>query len=69
MAEVKRNSKKLYRSNKDRMVAGVFGGLGEYLDIDPTILRLSWVLITIFTGFIPGIIAYILAAIIIPPQS
>lgn len=58
--------KKLYRSNKDRIIAGVFGGLGDYFNVDPNILRLSWVLITVFSGFIPGIIAYILAVVIIP---
>lgn len=61
--------KKLYRSKTDKMISGVLGGLGEYLDIDPTILRLGWVFITAFTGFIPGIIAYIIAAIIIPQKT
>lgn len=69
MVEVKKNTKKLYRSSKDKIVAGVFGGLGEYLNVDPTILRLSWILITVFTGFIPGIIVYILAAVVIPRES
>lgn len=68
MVKLKKMKKVLQRSTKNKMVAGVFGGLGEYLDIDPTILRLSWVLITIFTGFIPGIIAYLLAAVIIPQE-
>ncbi|RJQ32333.1 PspC domain-containing protein [Candidatus Parcubacteria bacterium] len=57
---------KIYRSRKDRMVAGVMGGLGEYLDVDPTILRLIWIGVTAFTGFLPGIIAYIIAVLIIP---
>lgn len=60
--------KKLYRSRKQRVLAGVFGGLGEYFNIDPTILRIAWILITVFTGFIPGLIAYLMAAIIIPEQ-
>ena len=58
--------KKLYRSNKDRMWAGLLGGLGEYFDSDPTLLRLAYLFITIFTGFFPGLIFYILAAIIVP---
>ncbi|MDO8498986.1 MAG: PspC domain-containing protein [bacterium] len=58
--------KKLYRSQKDRVITGVFGGLGDYFNVDANILRLAWILITAFTGFIPGIIAYILAVIIIP---
>lgn len=61
-------SKRLYRSTKDRVIAGVFGGLGEYLNIDPTVLRVAWVLVTIFSGLFPGVIAYILAAIIIPEE-
>ncbi|MEK7554654.1 MAG: PspC domain-containing protein [Patescibacteria group bacterium] len=58
--------KKLYRSRQNRIIAGVFAGLGSYLEIDPTILRLTFALITAFSGFVPGIIAYIAAAIIIP---
>lgn len=62
-------SKKLYRSRKNKILAGVFGGLGEYFDIDPTLLRLVWIFITVFTGFLPGIIGYILAAVIIPQEK
>ena len=62
MADMKR----LYRSTKNKTVAGIFGGLGEYLDVDPTLLRLGYVLVTAFTGFLPGIMAYIVAALIIP---
>ncbi|MFZ2555830.1 MAG: PspC domain-containing protein [Minisyncoccia bacterium] len=58
--------KKLYRSEKSKILAGICGGLGEYFDIDPTILRLVWLLIVIFTGIFPGVIAYILAIFIIP---
>lgn len=57
--------KKLYRSKTNRMLCGVCGGLGEYLNIDPTIIRLLAVLIG-FTG--GGIIAYIVAAILIPDE-
>lgn len=61
--------KKLYRSNKNKKIAGVFGGLGEYFDIDPVLLRLVWILISVFTGFVPGIIGYILAIIVIPKRK
>jgi phage shock protein C len=61
-------SKKLYRSSSDRVIAGVLGGLGEYLNTDTNFLRLLWIIITVFSGFIPGIIVYLLAAIIIPKQ-
>lgn len=57
--------KKLYRSRTNRMICGVCGGLGEYMNIDPTIIRLLLVLIA-FTG--AGIIAYFIAAIIIPDE-
>lgn len=56
-------NKKLYRSNKDRMLCGVCGGIGEYLNVDPTLIRLLWVALAC-TG--TGIFVYIVAAIIIP---
>lgn len=59
---------RLYRSEKDKIIAGVLGGLGEYFDTDPTILRLGFLVVTIFTGFVPGIILYLLAALIIPKK-
>lgn len=58
--------KRLYRSETNKVLAGICGGLGEYFDVDPTVLRLLWLLIVIFTGVFPGIIAYILAIFIIP---
>jgi phage shock protein C len=60
-------AKKLFRSMENRKIAGVCGGLGEYFDIDPTIIRLLWVAITL--GFGGGIVAYILAWIIVPQES
>lgn len=57
--------KKLYRSSKDRIFLGVCGGIGEYLEVDPTIIRLLAVILG-FTG--SGIVAYIVAAIIMPEQ-
>ncbi len=58
--------KRLYRSRVDRRIAGVCGGLAEYLEIDPTVIRLIAVLILIFTGFVPMLIAYLIAWIVIP---
>lgn len=60
--------KRLYRSRVDRRIAGVCGGLAEYLDIDPTMIRLLSVLILIFTGFVPMIIVYLIAWVIIPER-
>jgi phage shock protein C len=58
--------KKLYRSKTNRIIGGVIGGLGEYFNIDPVILRLVWVVIVVFTALIPGIVVYILGMFIIP---
>ncbi len=60
--------KRLYRSRTDKKLGGVCSGIGEYFDIDPTIIRVLWVIITVFTGFAPGIIAYILLWIIVPEE-
>lgn len=60
--------KKLYRSETNKVWAGVIGGVGEYFDIDPTILRLLWIVIVIFTGIIPGLIAYLIAVMIVPKK-
>jgi phage shock protein C len=58
--------KRLMRSSTDNKIAGICGGLGEYMDADPTIIRLVVVLLVIFTGFFPGIVGYLLAWIIVP---
>jgi phage shock protein C len=58
--------KRLYRSETDKRIAGVFGGMGEVYNVDPTLLRLGAVLIGICTGLLPFIITYIVAWIIIP---
>ncbi len=60
--------KKLYKSDSDRVFAGVIGGLGEYFDIDPVILRLGFLIIVIVTGVFPAIIAYIIGALIVPKK-
>jgi phage shock protein C len=58
--------KRIYRSRGDRMVAGVLGGWSAYLGLDPSLVRLVYVLLLILTGFIPGIFFYLVMAIIIP---
>ena len=57
--------KRLTRSNK--MIGGVCAGLAEYLDIDPTIVRIVWVLMVLFAGF--GILLYIILWLIMPKQQ
>ncbi len=59
-------SKRLYKSNKNKMIDGVCGGIAEYFGIDPTLVRLAWVLFCAMGG--SGFVDYILAAIIIPPN-
>lgn len=57
-------NKKLYKSNTNKMLEGICGGIAEYFGIDPTIVRLAWVVFCALGG--SGILAYIIAAIIIP---
>ena len=57
-------SKKLYKSNTNKMLEGVCGGIAEYFGVDPTIVRLAWVVFCALGG--SGILAYIIAAIMIP---
>ena len=56
--------KRLYKSNENKMLDGVCGGIAEYFNVDPTLIRLAWVVFCALGG--SGIIAYIIAAIIIP---
>jgi phage shock protein PspC (stress-responsive transcriptional regulator) len=58
---------RLYRSRTDRQVAGVCGGLGEYLGFDPTLIRIAWLVSIIFAGV--GLFAYLIAAVIIPEET
>ncbi|MBM3291989.1 PspC domain-containing protein [Candidatus Bathyarchaeota archaeon] len=56
--------RKLYRSSHNRILAGVCGGLGEYFNVDPTLVRLIWVVFTLLYGV--GLLAYLVAWIVIP---
>ncbi len=60
---------RLYRSSTNRMLAGVCGGLGQYLGIDPTLIRILVALGTFFTFVGPGIIIYIILALIVPADD
>lgn len=60
------SDKRLYRSSTNSMICGVCGGIGEYFNIDPVVIRLLWVVFCCLGG--SGIIAYIIAAIIIPSK-
>jgi phage shock protein C len=59
------SGKRLYRSRKQRIIAGVCGGIAEYFGIDPVLIRLAWVLFCLAGG--AGVLFYIIAWIIIPP--
>ena len=59
------SDKRLYKSSVNYMICGVCGGIAEYLAVDPTLIRLAWLIFTCLSAG-TGIIAYIIAAIIIP---
>jgi phage shock protein C len=56
--------KRLYRNTDDRKIAGVCSGIADYLDVDPTVIRLIWILLVCCAGV--GVVAYIIAALVIP---
>ncbi|MDR1572651.1 MAG: PspC domain-containing protein [Clostridiales Family XIII bacterium] len=57
-------AKKLYRSQENKVLAGICGGIGEYFNIDPVLIRILWVVFTLMGG--AGIIGYIIALFIVP---
>ena len=60
--------KRLYRSRRERKLAGVCAGFGEFLGVDPTIVRILYLAGTIITGFFPGIFIYLALALIMPVE-
>ena len=58
------DQKRLYKARGHRMVCGVCGGIAEYFGLDPTLVRLGWILLSALAG--SGLLAYIIAAIVIP---
>ena len=64
---MKKSKKRLYRSRKDRMLEGVCGGIAEYLDVDPASVRIAWVLSALAGR--AGLLAYIIACIVIPEEK
>ena len=59
----------LHRSTKNRMIAGVLGGLAEYFDLDPTLVRAGYVVASIISVAFPGILVYIVLWMVIPEGS
>ncbi len=62
-------AKRLTRSAKHKMIAGVCGGLAEYFAMDPTVVRIAYVLISILSAAFPGILAYIVLMFVMPPPE
>ncbi|WP_440949831.1 PspC domain-containing protein [Methanosphaerula subterraneus] len=60
--------KQLHRSRRDRVFAGVCGGIGEYFEIDSNLVRLIWILISL-AGVVPGVLLYLLAWVILPEDD
>jgi phage shock protein C len=58
--------KKKLTLSKNRKVAGVLGGIGEYFDVDPTVIRLAFIVLAVCTALVPAIIGYFIASAIIP---
>ena len=61
-----RRSKRLYRSREDRLIAGVAGGLAQYFDLDPVLVRLDFLLLGVASGL--GLVVYLILAIVIPER-
>ena len=62
-------TRKLTRSRRHKMIAGVCGGLAEYFELDPTVVRVAYVLISIVSVAFPGILAYIILMFVMPPPE
>lgn len=60
--------KRLLRSRSDRQLTGVLGGVAEYTKLDPSLVRIAYVIVTILTGFVPGIFLYIVMAFVVPQE-
>ena len=58
--------KKLCRSSRNRMIAGICGGIAEYFDVDPTVVRIGYVIISVFSVAFPGILVYLIAWLLMP---
>lgn len=61
--------RKLYRSESEKKIAGICGGIGELMDVDPTIVRLLLIVVAVVTGIFPLIIGYLIAWWIVPARK
>ena len=60
-------SRRLTRSRQHKMIAGVCGGIAEYFELDPTVVRVAYILISVISVAFPGILAYIILMFVMPP--
>ena len=60
--------KRYYRSRDDRKIAGVCGGLGKFMNVDPTLVRLSFLVLLVATGIVPLLVGYVAAWIVAPEE-
>jgi len=60
--------KRLYRSDRDKMIGGVCGGIAEYFTLDPTLVRLGYIVLSIFTLF-SGVLAYFILWVVVPKRK
>ena len=58
--------KKLYKSQSNKVFFGVLGGIGDYFELDPTLVRIGYVCLSIFSAGFPGLLLYIIMALIVP---
>lgn len=61
--------KRLVRPTTGKMIGGVCAGIARYLDVDPTVIRIAFALLTIFTGIVPGILAYAVLMLLLPEEG
>ena len=61
--------KRLYKNRNSRVASGIFGGLGEWMEVNPGILRLGYVVLALLTGILPAIFLYAIAHFLIPEKE
>ncbi len=60
--------KRMHRSRSDRKLLGVLGGVADYTSLDPSLIRIVYVIVTILTGFVPGIFLYLVMGVVVPAE-
>ncbi len=61
-------TKRLYRSKSESMIAGVCGGMAEYFDLDPTLVRIGFITLSVLSAAFPGILVYLILWAVVPDQ-